>query len=125
MFLTLIIKLQIGCVTCKNSNHNGIECFYSMMAIEEGLIGITFSNAKPIVAPTRAKEAAIGSNPLCFGAPGTKNNFLLDMSTAATSFGKIAVYKDNGRSLPEGWVIDNDGKHIHDADVAFAVRYII
>ena len=39
-------------VTVKNSNHYGIAGFYAMMALEEDMIGISYTNAQPLVAPT-------------------------------------------------------------------------
>ena len=46
----------VGWVTAKRSNHFGICQWYTDMALEEGLIGMSATNTSPLVAPTRAKE---------------------------------------------------------------------
>ena len=46
----------VGWVTAKRSNHFGICQWYTDLALEEGLIGMSATNTSPLVAPTRAKE---------------------------------------------------------------------
>lgn len=39
-----------------DSNHYGIAGMYSVQAMKEGLIGMSFTNASPIVVANRSKE---------------------------------------------------------------------
>ena len=48
----------VGWVTAKRSNHFGICQWYTDLALEEGLIGMSATNTSPLVAPTRAQEQA-------------------------------------------------------------------
>jgi L-2-hydroxycarboxylate dehydrogenase (NAD+) len=48
----------------RNSNHYGIAGWYALRAAERGLIGISLSNTSPLVAPTRARKAMLGTNPI-------------------------------------------------------------
>ena len=41
----------MGMTAVRNSNHYGIAGYYAMMAVSEGMIGITGTNARPSVAP--------------------------------------------------------------------------
>ncbi len=103
----------LGMVAVKNSAHYGIAGYYSLMAIEANMIGITGTNSRPSVAPTFGVEPMLGTNPLTFGIPSDeKFPFLLDCSTSVTSNGKIEIYNSTGKSLPESWVIDNKGESI-------------
>ncbi|MHB9154430.1 MAG: Ldh family oxidoreductase [Endomicrobiales bacterium] len=101
----------MGMVAARNSTHYGIAGYYVMMAAEEGMIGVTGTNARPSVAPTFGVENMLGTNPLCFGMPTDEDfPFVLDCATSLSQRGKIEVYDRQGKDLPPGWVIDQDGK---------------
>ncbi len=101
----------MGMVTVRNSTHYGIAGYYALMAAEAGMIGITGTNARPSVAPTFGIENMLGTNPMTFGIPSDEEfPFVLDCATSLTQRGKIEVYDREGKELPEGWVIDQDGK---------------
>ena len=74
-------------------------------------IGITGTNARPSIAPTFGVENMLGTNPLTFGMPTDEEfPFVLDCATSVSQRGKIEVYGRAGKDLPEGWVIDENGK---------------
>ena len=101
----------LGMVAVRNSNHYGIAGYYALMAAEKGMIGITGTNARPSIAPTFGIENMLGTNPLTFGLPSDDEfPFVLDCATSITQRGKIEVYGREGKELPEGWVIGEDGK---------------
>jgi L-2-hydroxycarboxylate dehydrogenase (NAD+) len=100
----------IGMTAVRNSNHYGIAGYYSLMAVEKGMIGITGTNARPSIAPTFGVENMLGTNPLTVGIPTDEEfPFVLDCATSVSQRGKIEVYAREGRQLPEGWVIGEDG----------------
>jgi L-2-hydroxycarboxylate dehydrogenase (NAD+) len=97
-------------VAVRNSSHYGIAGYYPLMAIEQGMIGITGTNARPSIAPTFGVENMLGTNPLTFGMPSDEEfPFVLDCATSITQRGKIEAYERLGKDLPEGWVIDQSG----------------
>lgn len=101
----------ISMVTVKNSTHYGIAGYYPLMAIQEGMIGITGTNARPSIAPTNGVENMLGTNPLTFGLPTDEEfPFVLDCATSISQRGKIEVYAREDKELPENWVIGHDGK---------------
>lgn len=103
-------KYGMGMVTVRNSTHYGIAGYYPLMAIEEGMIGITGTNARPSIAPTFGVENMLGTNPLTFGMPTDEEfPFVLDCATSVTQRGKLEVYGRLDKELPEGWVIDREG----------------
>ena len=100
----------MGMVAVRNSTHYGIAGYYSLMAIENGMIGITGTNARPSIAPTFGVENMLGTNPLTFGMPTDEDfPFFLDCATSISQRGKIEVYDRAGKELPHGWVIDENG----------------
>jgi L-2-hydroxycarboxylate dehydrogenase (NAD+) len=104
-------KFGMGMVAVRNSTHYGIAGYYALMAVENGMIGMTGTNARPSVAPTFGVENMLGTNPLCFGIPSDEEfPFVLDCATSITQRGKIEVYGREGKNIPDGWVIDNLGR---------------
>ena len=100
----------VGVVTVKNSNHFGIAGYYVQKAIDAGMVGITMTNAGPLVVPTHGADAVLGTNPIAFGAPGADGlDFLLDMATSVVPRGKLEVYDRNRKQMPVGWALDEHG----------------
>lgn len=100
----------IGMVAARNSSHYGIAGYYALMAAENGMIGITGTNARPSIAPTFGVENMLGTNPLTFAMPTDEEfPFFLDCATSITQRGKIEVYDRLNKDLPKGWVIDENG----------------
>jgi L-2-hydroxycarboxylate dehydrogenase (NAD+) len=103
-------KFGLGMSVVRNSNHYGIAGYYALMAVEEGMIGITGTNARPSIAPTFGVENMLGTNPMTFGMPTDEDfPFVLDCATSITQRGKIEYYARIGKTMPEGWVISEDG----------------
>lgn len=110
-------RLSYMCLaTIRNSNHFGIAGYYVLMALAQGMIGITLTNATPLVVPTFARNATIGTNPIAIGFPAKEERpFLLDMATSTVPRGKLEVYARKGEPIPDCWACDQDGKPSTDA----------
>jgi len=94
----------------RNSNHYGIAGYYTLMALEQDLIGFSSTNSAPLVVPTFAKKAVIGTNPISIGVPAKDHYpFLLDMATATVPRGKLEVYARAEKSMPDVWATDPEG----------------
>lgn len=103
----------------RNANHYGIAGWYAMRIAREGLIGLSLTNTSPVVAPTRARIAMLGTNPIAFAAPaGRFGMFVLDMATSAVPRGRIEVAKRRYETLPVGWAIGPDGSPATTPEVA-------
>jgi len=101
----------MGMVVARNSSHYGIAGYYTNMAADAGMIGICGTNARPSIAPTFGVENMLGTNPLAFAMPTDEEfHFSLDCATSVTQRGKIEVYARLNKPVPEGWVIDHEGK---------------
>lgn len=99
-----------GWVAVKNSNHFGIAGYHALLAVEKDMIGISMTNASPLVAPTYANERLLGTNPMCYAFPAGKYPpVVVDMATAAAANGKLEIAQRANQSIPEGWAQDKDG----------------
>jgi L-2-hydroxycarboxylate dehydrogenase (NAD+) len=102
--------------TIRNSNHYGIAGYYTLMALEQNMIGFSFTNSAPLVVPTFGKDSVLGTNPISFGVPAKKHRpFLLDMATSTVPRGKVEVYARKGDPMPLTWATDENGKATADA----------
>jgi len=101
----------VGIVTVRNSNHYGIAGYYSLMALDHNLIGVSMTNAAPLVVPTFGKDSILGTNPVSVAAPASREKpFVLDMATSVVPRGKLEVMERKGKPIPLGWAVDETGK---------------
>ncbi|GAA6215230.1 uncharacterized protein LOC108883052 isoform X2 [Lates japonicus] len=104
-------EVGIGWVVAHGSNHYGIAGYYAMQALQENMIGMSFTNTSPLVVPTRGKECTLGTNPISMAAPAKDgDSFVLDMATSAVALGKVELHERRGDPIPEGWGCDPQGK---------------
>ena len=103
-------KAGTGWVSVKNSNHYGIAGYHAMMALEHDMIGISLTNASPLVSPTFSKERLLGTNPISVAIPADQEPpFVADMATTTAANGKLEILQRKGEDAPQGWVQDKDG----------------
>lgn len=100
--------------TLRNSSHYGIAARYALMAVEEGMCGMSMTNSSALVVPVNARRKALGTNPIALAAPTTGDPFCLDMATSTVAVGKIEVAKRLGIHIPIGWSLDDDGLPVDD-----------
>jgi LDH2 family malate/lactate/ureidoglycolate dehydrogenase len=112
----------VGLVGVVNSHHFGAAGAYARMASARGVIGMVTSSTRGVtMVPTRGAMPVLGTNPLAFAAPAGKHPpFVLDMATTTVAAGKVKVHHLNDAPLPEGWVVDGNGKSVTDPHEANA-----
>jgi uncharacterized oxidoreductase len=71
------------------------------------------------VAPPGGIAPRLGTNPLCAAVPTTGEPVVLDFGTSVVAEGKVRVYNINSRSVPEGWLLDAEGRPTTDPSVLY------
>ncbi len=95
----------------RGSNHFGIAGWYALRAADAGLIGISMTNASPLVAATRGIGPGPGHQSHRHGRTrGARDHFCLDMATSTITRGRIEVAARRGEALQPGWVLDASGR---------------
>ena len=108
-------KYGSGFVNVTNSTHFGATSYYSMMAMEQDMIGLAMTSTMPSVVVPGTAVPVIGTNPLSIAIPaGKQTPFVLDMATSVVAGGKVEIARRQGKMIPEGWAIDGEGKAITD-----------
>jgi len=111
----------LGAVAVRNGTHFGIAGYYPLLAANEGMMGLTVTNARPSIAPTFGGEPMLGTNPIAFAAPSDMDYpFCFDAATSIAQRGKIEVAARADKTVPEGWVISAEGEPLTEPDQILA-----
>jgi len=107
----------VGAVGVTNSHHFGPAGYYAKIISDRGLLGlVTCHSRMACVPPTRSSTRVFGTNPIAFAAPAHRNPpFLLDIATSTVAANKIKAYEYQGKPLPAGWVLDENGAPVCDS----------
>jgi uncharacterized oxidoreductase len=106
----------------RNSGHIGRLGEYAERAAADGLILLATVNNNgggPRVAPPGGLAPRLGTNPLCAGVPTGEDPVVLDFGTSVVAEGKVRVYHINKKPVPEGWLLDAQGRPTTDASVLY------
>ena len=106
----------VAWVNTRYSNHAGPASLYVRRALEAGMLALYFAvgNANHL-APWGGLELMLSTNPIAVGIPTQDEPpVLLDMATTVTAYGKIKAKAKRGEQMPEGWMIDRQGRPLLD-----------
>jgi L-2-hydroxycarboxylate dehydrogenase (NAD+) len=110
-------RYGLGAVAVRNSTHFGIAGYYPLMAVQEGMMGLAVTNARPSIVPTFGSEPMLGTNPIAFAAPSDMDYpFWFDAATSIAQRGKIEVAARAEKPVPAGWVESDQGEPLTDPD---------
>jgi uncharacterized oxidoreductase len=114
----------VALVALRNAFHVGRVGAYAEQAAAEGLVSIHFVNVvghPPLVAPFRGTDARFATNPFCAAIPaaGGRPAVVLDFATSLVALGKVRVARNKGERLPEGVLLDGDGRPTTDPAVMY------
>ena len=114
-------KYGLGAVAVRNSSHYGVAGYYPLMAVKEGLVGLSVTNAHPSTAPTFGTEPMLGTNPIAVAVPTDEAfPFIYDAATSVIPRGMIEVAARANRPIPEGWVVNREGVSVTDSSPIIA-----
>lgn len=116
----------IGMVGVRNSRHYGMSANYAMQALPHEMIGLAMTNASRQVVPTFGREARFGTNPICFAIPADQERpFVLDMATTTAAAGKLELAARLGKSIPDGWALNESALSTNDPRAAQKARRLL
>ena len=106
----------IGWVGVRRGNHSGPLALYVRPQAEAGLLGMAAAvGSANHVPPYGGSDLLLGTNPIAFSAPAAgADPFVFDMATTVAAMGKIKTLLQQGRPMPEGWMVGRDGKPLTD-----------
>ncbi len=103
-------------VGTRASNHAGPASLYARMPLAHDMIGLYFAvgNANHL-PPWGGLDMLLSTNPIACAIPGgDEGPVVLDMATTVAAYGKVKAKAAKGEPMPEGWMIDREGKPLTD-----------
>jgi LDH2 family malate/lactate/ureidoglycolate dehydrogenase len=106
----------IAWVGVRRSNHAGPASLYATMPLEHDMIGLYLAvgNANHL-PPWGGIDMLLSTNPIAVAIPaGEELPVVLDMATTVAAYGKVKTKAQRGEMMPDGWMIDREGKPLLD-----------
>ncbi|MPZ48090.1 MAG: Ldh family oxidoreductase [Dehalococcoidia bacterium] len=106
----------IGWVGVRQSNHAGPAALYAMMPLKHDMIGIYMAvGSANHLPPWGGIDLLLSTNPIAYALPALEEPpLVLDMATTVAAYGKVKTKAQRGETMPEGWMIDYQGKPLTD-----------
>jgi (2R)-3-sulfolactate dehydrogenase (NADP+) len=109
----------ISALVVSRSHHAGALSQPVERAAEAGLVALAFSNTPSGIAPWGGHKGSLGTNPIAFACPRAASPpLVVDLSLSKVARGKIMLASKDGKPIPTGWALDEDGKPTTDAGAA-------
>ena len=106
----------VAWVGVKWSNHAGPASLYASMPVAHDMIGLYLAvgNANHL-PPWGGIDMLLSTNPIAVGIPADREPpIILDMATTVAAYGKVKTAAQRGERMPEGWMIDREGRPLTD-----------
>ncbi|MET4579286.1 Ldh family oxidoreductase [Ottowia thiooxydans] len=106
----------VAWVSTRYSNHAGPASLYARRPLEHDMLGLYFAvgNANHL-PPWGGMDMLLSTNPIAAGIPTDEEPpVVLDMATTVAAYGKVKAKAKRGEPMPEGWMIDREGKPLLD-----------
>jgi L-2-hydroxycarboxylate dehydrogenase (NAD+) len=106
----------VAWVGARNSNHAGPAMLYARMPLAHDMIGIYIAvGSANHLPPWGGTEMLLSTNPIAIAAPGARHEaIVLDMATTNAAYGKVKIKAQRGETMPEGWMMDREGRPLTD-----------
>ncbi len=106
----------VAWVGTRMSNHAGPASLYARKVLAQDMIGMYFAvgNANHL-PPWGGLDMLLSTNPIAVAVPAGKHApIVLDMATTVAAYGKVKAKAQRGETMPEGWMIDREGRPLTD-----------
>ena len=108
---------RTACIITRRCNHVGRLGAWVQQAADQGLLALATCNS-PVyghfVLPWGGREPRLATNPIAYAAPTSGDPVVADFSTSVAPEGKIRFYRNEGKPVPDGWILDSAGQPTND-----------
>jgi LDH2 family malate/lactate/ureidoglycolate dehydrogenase len=106
----------VAWVGARFSNHAGPAAVYARMPLAHDMIGVYVAvGSANHLPPWGGTEMLLSTNPIAIAVPAMERPpVVLDMATTVAAYGKVKTYAQRGETMPEGWMIDREGRPLTD-----------
>ena len=106
----------VAWVGARWSNHAGPASLYATMPLAHDMIGLYMAvGSANHLPPWGGLDMLLSTNPIAVAVPaGDEPAIVLDMATTVAAYGKVKTKAQRGEMMPEGWMMDRQGKPLTD-----------
>jgi uncharacterized oxidoreductase len=116
-------KSGVAVIAVRNCGHVGRVGHWAEMLVAAGLVSLHFVNTSGLgllVAPVGGISRRLSANPVAAGIPVAGGEpIIFDISTSSVAEGKLRVAFNKGVTVPDGCIIDAQGKPTNDPRVFY------
>jgi uncharacterized oxidoreductase len=114
----------VAAVALRNSGHLGRIGDWALLAARAGKVSVHVVNTSGggiLVAPFGGNERRLSANPIAAGVPVAGGEpIVVDISTCTIAEGKIKVAFNQGARVPDGCIVDGEGRPTDDPKAFYA-----
>lgn len=115
---------RVGAVGTQNTtggdDHIGALYYYAEMAALKDKIGIVTCTTSPLMPAWGGISRVLGVNPIAIAVPAGKYPPIIwDIASSQVAVGHLEVMAMREQPIPEGWILDKEGKPTTDAKAFF------
>lgn len=118
----ILKNTSAGSVNVAGINNADNSCgalgYYAEKLAQNNFVSIIMAAADPGVSAFGGTRPIFGTNPISISVPSEPHPIILDMSTAALTWGDLIKYHTAGKPLPEGVAFDDQGQPTTDPEKA-------
>jgi uncharacterized oxidoreductase len=108
---------RTACVITRRCNHVGRLGAWVQLAADQGMLALATCNS-PIhghcVLPWGGRDGRLATNPIAYAVPTGADPVVADFATSVAPEGKIRFYRNEEKTVPDGWILDANGKPTND-----------
>jgi (2R)-3-sulfolactate dehydrogenase (NADP+) len=109
----------VAAALIRRSHHCGQLGLHVERLAGHGLVALMVGNAPPAMAPWGGSKPLFGTNPIAFAAPRLGGlPLVVDLSLSRIARGKVMAAAKAGKTIPEGWALDPEGRPTTDPHAA-------
>ncbi|HOB00678.1 MAG TPA: Ldh family oxidoreductase [Casimicrobium huifangae] len=109
--MTKARELGVAVAAVTNSYHFGAAIYHLEAIAAAGMVGLAFSNSPAAINAWCGKRPLFGTNPIAAMFPRRGGEPLaIDLALSEVARGKLMVAAKEGKAIPNGWALDEDGQ---------------
>lgn len=117
-------EMGMATVSAVHCHHTGRIGEWVEIGAEAGLVAFAVAatgSGMNAVTPFGGAVPTLGTNPIAWAIPRTDERppIVVDISTSATARGKLVAARSRGEPVPDGWIVDADGRPTTDPNDYF------
>ncbi|HUY90200.1 MAG TPA: Ldh family oxidoreductase [Pirellulales bacterium] len=115
--IEIVREQRTACVITRRCNHVGRLGAWVQLAADHGLVALASCNSPQhghFVLPWGGREGRLSTNPIAYAIPTGGDPIVADFSTSVAPEGKLRFYRNQGKPVPDGWILDAAGQPTND-----------